>query len=182
MQQKLNVGHDRLINTYVTQQGATLAVALVILLLMSLIGSAAIKTTTLEEKMAHNMQNKDVAFQAAEAALIEAETWIANITSEPSTVTVCSAQPCILTFDSTRYLDEKDANWWASNSSQTSNTLAQVASQPRYVIEFLRFVADNPTIGHGIPSGMYYYRVTARGTGLTDDAVVIIQTSVAKRF
>ncbi len=57
------------------QQGATLIVALVFLLAMSLIALTSLNTATLEEKMAANLQSNITVFQAAESA---AENVLAN--------------------------------------------------------------------------------------------------------
>ncbi len=48
------------------QNGAVLAVALIILFLLSILGLAVMKTSSLEEKMAANTLHQDIAFQAAE--------------------------------------------------------------------------------------------------------------------
>jgi type IV pilus assembly protein PilX len=56
------------------QSGAVLIISLVILLLLTLIGASSIQTSNLEEKMAGNLRDRDFAFQAAESALIDAET------------------------------------------------------------------------------------------------------------
>ena len=166
-----------------SMQGATLAIALIMLLLMTIIGVSAMQTTIFEEKMSSNMRNKDIAFQSAESALREAEAWVINLNALPADIASCASQPCVITYDSTRYLEDQTATWWTNNSAVfSSSTLSNIKSQPRYVIEFYRFVADSPVQGIGIPTGTYYYRVTARATGITDDAVTILQTTVAKRF
>ena len=48
------------------QQGAILTVALILLFLLSILGLAVMKTSTLEEKMAANALHEDIAFQATE--------------------------------------------------------------------------------------------------------------------
>ncbi len=50
------------------QEGIVLFVGLIMLLLATLIGMTAVQTTTLEEKMAANQQDRHKALQAAEAA------------------------------------------------------------------------------------------------------------------
>lgn len=55
------------------QAGAVLVISLFILVVITLIGVSAIQTTTLEEKMTGNMRDHDLAFQAAESALRDAE-------------------------------------------------------------------------------------------------------------
>jgi len=60
------------------QSGVALIISLVVLLLLTLITMTAMQVTSLEEKMAGNMKNRNIAFQSAESALREAETLIAN--------------------------------------------------------------------------------------------------------
>lgn len=55
------------------QSGTVLIIALVFLLLMTLVGVAAMQGTTLQERMAGNHRDRNLAFQAAEAALREGE-------------------------------------------------------------------------------------------------------------
>lgn len=54
------------------QRGTALIVALIMLLILTLLGVAAMGTSTLEEKMAANMQEGTRAFQAAESGLAKA--------------------------------------------------------------------------------------------------------------
>ncbi|MEZ3184022.1 pilus assembly protein PilX [Pseudomonas sp. LM13] len=55
------------------QRGAVLLVALIMLLLLTILGAAAMRDTNLQERMAGNMRDHTLAFQAAEAALRFAE-------------------------------------------------------------------------------------------------------------
>lgn len=55
------------------QQGATLAIVLIFLVLVTLIGVTGMTTTTLEEKMAGNLKDINLAFQAAESGLRDAK-------------------------------------------------------------------------------------------------------------
>ncbi len=65
------------------QQGIALVVGLIFLLLMTLIGVTAIQTTSLDERMAGNVRDRNLAFQAAEAALRDAEQDIRGIGDTP---------------------------------------------------------------------------------------------------
>lgn len=51
------------------QKGAVLLVALVMLLLLTIIGVTSMRGTSLQENMANNLKERQLAFQAAEAAL-----------------------------------------------------------------------------------------------------------------
>ena len=55
------------------QKGAILVIALLFLVLLTIIGVSSISGVTLEEKMASNLREQNVAFQAAESALRDAE-------------------------------------------------------------------------------------------------------------
>jgi len=55
------------------QSGAALIVSLILLLVMTLLGVSAMQTNVLEEKMAGNHWRTQLAFQAAERGLREAE-------------------------------------------------------------------------------------------------------------
>lgn len=56
-----------------SQSGAVLIVSLMMLLVMTVIGVAGMQTGALEEKMAGNFRDKDLAIQTAEAALRDGE-------------------------------------------------------------------------------------------------------------
>lgn len=58
------------------QNGAALIVALVILVVITLIGAASIRSSTMEMKMVNSQRDRDAAFAAAEAALRAAEDWL----------------------------------------------------------------------------------------------------------
>ena len=71
------------------QQGIALVVALILLVVMTLLGLSAMRSVTLEEKMAANTFDRSVSFQAAEAVLREAESKLTG----PTPPTRVSASP-----------------------------------------------------------------------------------------
>lgn len=56
------------------QRGATLIIALLILLAMTILGTSSMNTLTLEERMINNLRDENVSFQAAESGLAACET------------------------------------------------------------------------------------------------------------
>ena len=54
------------------ERGAALVISLVLLAVMTLFGISMVNTTLLEERMASNQRDTDIAFQATEAALRDA--------------------------------------------------------------------------------------------------------------
>lgn len=58
------------------QRGISLIVILMLLLVMTLIGLAVLRTTLLQERMSANLRDRSLSFQTAEAALRDAEEFI----------------------------------------------------------------------------------------------------------
>jgi len=165
------------------ESGVILAVSLLMLLLLTLLALTAMQSTLFQEKMSSNMQDKEFSFQAAESVLKEGEAWILGLTIEPKPLATCTAKPCALILNPNLNPELKSKSWWTTNANPYTNaTLAKVKTQPQFLVEFFRFVPDSPAIGKGVPTGVYYYRLTARGTGLTDTAQTILQTTVGRRF
>jgi len=168
----------------IQQNGATLPIALVLLFLVTLLGVSTIQTTQMQEKMSANLQDKEISFMAAESALAAGEAWVIGLTAMPTPTTTCGSFPCIIErIDNSNFASASDS-WWTSNSAQYATSLSNVTTPPRYLIEFIQFVPDSPVIGQssGQVPGVYYYQITAKGTGSTDEAETILQSTVARRF
>ncbi|MFC3907875.1 PilX N-terminal domain-containing pilus assembly protein [Legionella dresdenensis] len=167
-----------------TMQGATLATTLLLLFVITLIGVTAIQVTHMQEKMTANLQDKELSFRAAESALSAGEDWIVSLQQEPTLYEQCPEFPCVQNLFINFDYAGQSASWWQANSAAFNGALKNIAAPPRYIIEFLQFVPDSPVVGSSSSksTGVYYYQVTARGTGATDDAVTILQTTTARRF
>ncbi len=164
------------------QKGAVLITSLMILLVLTLIGVTAMTTSTLEERMAGNLKDVNLAFQAAESALRDGEVWLANLSTRPAPVTSCGSPPCAV-WELNQIGDLKSfaGSWWQSNATAYSGSIGEVNSQPRYVIEYYDTIPDSivkPSTG----GGRYFYLLTARGTGGTDNAQVLLQSVFNTRF
>ena len=66
------------------QRGAILIVALIFLMVMTVLILASIRGTVMQERMASNLYDRSLAFQAAEAALREAERWVLENSPKPA--------------------------------------------------------------------------------------------------
>lgn len=71
--------HQPTIHLKADQRGATLAIVLIFLVVLTLLAVTALSTTTLEENIAGNLRDRNLAFQAAEAALRDAKMDIENM-------------------------------------------------------------------------------------------------------
>lgn len=169
------------------QQGAVLIISLLLLLIMTLIGVTAMSTTTLEEKMSGNMRDRNVALQASETALEGGEVWLASLGTAPSAVSTCSAAPCpVWALNVLPDLAGQLQSWWLGNTQEYgaagTKDIGEVATDPRYVVAEQAYVRDNLDAGQSAATGRNFYVVTSHGTGKTDDAQVIVQSTYVKRF
>lgn len=152
------------------QSGVVLVVSLIMLLLLTLIGVTSSQVTSLEEKMAGNSRNYNLAFQAAESALRAGEA---------ATATIVSAN---------YYTGSTSPIDWANNkvSTYTGGTLAGIPSEhaPKYIIELIGTTGTSTGTSSSLEAGTASgstgiasrYRITARGMGGTADAVVTLQS------
>lgn len=164
--------------------GATLAITLILLFLVTLLGISGLQITHLEEKMSSNLQDKELSFNAAESALSAGEAWIMAQTTIPYPQSTCTSFPCVHSEYSNMDFTTQTSSWWTSNSTAYSSALINIKTAPRYVIEYVTFVPDSPEVGNSSQKskGVYYYQITAKGTGSSDNAVTILQSNVSRRF
>lgn len=177
------------------QQGVALVMAMAFLLILTLIGVTAMTSTSLQERMAGNAQDKHVAFQAAESALRAAESYL-NLTPE-------AALPAFDGATAGHFQPEPGSNpplWetidWTNNALCGAaggvvcvSPVSGVKEQPRYMLEELGTVDGNSTGTGSLVSGFdppppgetrTMYRVTAHATGGTSAAVSVVQSVFRK--
>ena len=189
------------------QRGAVLATSLVILLVMTIIGVSSMSTTLLEEKMAGNMRDINLAFQAAESALRDSEKDVRdNINTSSGFSTDCEDGLCIYSstggerwkyhsaWDNDNKLraykcftdvtSDEESEECTSTMGNANFGLKGVSEQPLYMIENL---ADAPVakgsslvIGFQPSGSSEYYRITARGKGGSGSAVAVLQSIYKK--
>ena len=75
------------------QRGVALIITLLILLVMTIVSVSSVQTTTIEERMAGNLRDRNLAFQAAETALRNAESFIEGLDPETFEALVQPAAP-----------------------------------------------------------------------------------------
>lgn len=167
-----------------SQRGVALAVVLILLVIMTLLGLAAMRGTLMQERMSANQADRALSFQAAEAALREGED---VATGKPViTGTGCTNGLCAIPDPTATLPVWLDSTVWAAAPS-TTVTFDGVTAEPKYIVELL---ADTvPPKGTCTTSGDLSpdadcsgterrYRVTARSDA-TDRAQVMLQSIYA---
>lgn len=175
----------------IKQQGAALVIALIMLVLMTLVGVTAMQVTTVQEKMVANSRDLNVAFQAAEVALLRGEHYAKNMEDGIFSSTcltrrgLCSPNkstpivPVWTTIDwnntdedaspSLEYGNEQENKQIPTSETSVDNIPPlpdkTVARQPRYIIEDITSIAGGGQTN--ISKGLY--RITAQGYGQAVD-------------
>ena len=167
-------------NSPLQQRGAVLIVALVFMLIIALLGVASMRNATMQERMAGNNKDVNIAFQAAEAAVREAETAMTALSSidfdgSDGLYLSCPDQTDTTTACSEPDWQQRDSVGWKVIGDDIPN----VSRQPEYIIEQISATIDP---GASLDSDRTistqgYYRVTARGFGQSDRTMAVLTTT-----
>jgi type IV pilus assembly protein PilX len=146
------------------ESGAVLVVGLVILVLMTLLGVTAMQVNGLEEKMAGNYRDQNLAFQAAEATLIEGQNFVLSHKTDASVYTSTNG---LLNIDDTEPSNFFTLQWTDANSQKTSDAFTHqlgLNENPRYIIKKLSQNGDKT-----------FFKITARAQGKSPGTQIILQ-------
>lgn len=168
------------------QAGASLVVVMILLVVMTLLGLAVLRSTLLEERMSANLLDRSYAFQAAESALRQGEAVAgADTTRAAVPASGCTEGLCALpvSTDADRWLDSTfSADNWRAASADSRSEIAPPAS---FIVEYM---GDAPTwpgcdlVDETSRSPLCLrprYRITARSLDVAggERAAVILQTN-----
>jgi len=167
------------------QRGAVLAISLFMLLVLTLIGVSGMQGTILQERMASNTRDRNIAFQSAESAMRDAEIFLnAIVTTAAFNGTAglfsdTQAEPDFLTA----------ATWTNGANSVVATTVSGSYTAPRFFIQRtailtgvggamnLRGYANNKGTGD-----VTTFHITSRGTGGSADSSEVILRSYHGRI
>lgn len=173
-------------STRIHQRGAVLAVSLILLLVMTLIAVGSMQGTVLEEKMAGNALDRNLAFQSAESAVREAELSIEGIASMGGFNGTAGR------FGRTNpEPDHGSTVTWTDNTLHVDAAASYGAYQaPQYYVKhFTTVIGTEGALnlsGYGDNKGtgdVTVFKITARGTGgNADSAEVMLRTYYGRIF
>lgn len=156
------------------QHGVALVVALILLVVVTLVGLAAVSGTIMQQKMSANFYDRSIAFQADEAAMRQAALAIQAASGaapagffdcSPGSGNLCQSNP----FNDSA-VPSSNIKTVATSAYNAGN---MVASKPQYIVQYMgQFAVPIPNVkvisscsGYGpcSPSQMAdFYRITAR--------------------
>jgi type IV pilus assembly protein PilX len=167
------------------QSGVTLVVSLIILVSLTILGVTSMQNTRTEISMAGNLRESGLTFNAAEAGLKAAETFVKNSVSKSD----FSDSSVGLFDDSEEDPDYSDlVTWDASQNSGLS--LPHVYAQPKFIVKFLGDRSQNAVAavnigGYGSSQPgitVSNFRITAQGTGQSGDVTRYVQSYYGKEY
>ena len=166
------------------QTGSALIVSLTILLVLTILGVSAMRTTSLEDKMAGNARDSQTAFEAAEFALRQAEQDL-----KTDVVVKASFGPTGGTgayFTSPGVGPEAwtvEANWATIATPPGTVYTGNVASPPLIMIQQVDAnipAYPAPGIGNNYNYydfiGLDVYQITVRGVGISPNSRAMLQS------
>jgi type IV pilus assembly protein PilX len=177
------------------ERGISLVIVLLFLVIMAGLGATAIRTATIEEKMSGNERDRQIAFEAAEAALRDGENDVlANLTTDSAFDDNCVGGLCNPASTATPQWVAVD---WSTALPRAYGTqtgipagypVTDVARAPRYIVEFLSggmpvlpgcsaIAATRASCDGGTP-----FRITAVGWGRRASTQVMLQSVFVKTF
>jgi Tfp pilus assembly protein PilX len=165
------------------EDGALLVVCMLTLALLTFIGLSATQLSRLESTIAVNERTNKEALYASEFALALGESDVEHFLSRVDLYEETTPG---------HYGKGTEPAWyslvWNGTDSQqiTLGTLppglSRMAVLPRYTIAEKEFVDDSLARGIKVPTGVYNFTVTSRGTGSSSAAQVFLETVYAKRY
>jgi type IV pilus assembly protein PilX len=159
--------------------GAVLIIGMIFVLVLIMIVASVMRSATLEERMAANARDRQLALQAAEAvsrdaaaALFTAATPVSPI--DPFDLSGFTAT-CTNGFCNAGTPQWKSVTWTDETKTRTfaadASKLSVVSIQPRYIVEPVQSKGGQP--GKICPS--WLFRITARGLG-KDASIVFVES------
>lgn len=162
------------------ENGAVLVVGLIFMTLTMLIAMSLMRGATLEERMASNARNRQLALEAAEAVVRDAEeNLFPGAPFSPFDVTRFVAG-CTNGYCAAPAASSTTQRWQTHAWSNTAITrsfasadfsLSGLGAQPRYIVEFMGASGGQ----QGAICPILLYRITARGLG-KDGSEAIVET------
>jgi len=171
----------------VQQRGVALIIGLTLLVTLTVIGIGALTTTSLEHRMAGNMGELNLAFNAAENSGRAIVTAIRNSNliarGELETATTCTTTTCATKGLDKDWWEAADEAYWSTNAQTYTGTGSDSLSKSQFIIEQDRtYDRDSDVMGYEYSKqGVLHYRITSRGEGSSNNSEVVIQQVILKR-
>lgn len=154
------------------QQGYVLFITLIFLVILTIMGLASVSLNSTQTRIATNATDTEIAFEKAEGAINQATNFLLKGTYSQSSFSQNTNG--LYTLDPTATAPWSAINW-TSASAVITGFQGNKGDAATYVIEQLPSVVK-PGQNMNIPT--YIYRITARGTGGSNNTAIMLQTTL----
>lgn len=162
------------------QSGISLLVVLILLIVMSILGIAVLRSSAMQERMSANMRDRSLAFQAAETALRYAQDEVLGVTASNWDKRIPTAADCANT---SICPNGSAANWRAVPAGKYDST--RLPAAPEYWVEYLgvgpgyKGSCDSTPPSIDCQSPMFRISARSRAAGRAD---VTLQAVISSRI
>jgi type IV pilus assembly protein PilX len=173
------------------QSGTALIISLLLLLVLTVLGVVMMQTTRMQERMAGNTRDLSMAVQGAESGLRYGESVIAANTDKPPDLNTIPCAVCRNGLLPIALYDTGQFNWTTNaqtfggspllNGAVLVGTTQQLSQEPKYTTEHVGFNPDSLAAGT-LLTGVDYYQITSRSTGLSGSANAVLQSTFGHRY
>lgn len=200
---KQNSTHHNALRLQGSQRGISLVIVMIFLVILSVLGVSAMQTSTLSSKVARNQLDRTLAFQAAEAALRDAELDLNNKKFDKVTKCTAGAIGCratLITAGGSNFGNDTTSDPTANRCNLgLCSTDDPVAGALPFWEERARWTNTNDSVVYGTNTGAtnlpvvaqqprymieYFkqgdeavYRITSLGYGASASTTIMLQTA-----
>lgn len=160
------------------QKGAVLIVGLIMMFVMTLISVSSISNSVLETQMSTNYRDRQVAFQAAEAALRRGERLTANFIVKTAYSNTCNNGLCLADLQDTAIYSKYwlDPTIWNTAGKHITYPVSGTAADAKIIIEYMGQKVSDWDVGAQVTDPIIY-RITALGYGKSVNSRVMLQST-----
>lgn len=151
------------------QSGVVLPIVMILMVILGMLAVSGMDNTALQERMAGNLRDRDVAFQAAEAALRVGEGWIQANRS------IAEANTEISGMEAAAWDGATPAPSGTRTGLYSNGDRIGLAADPVYYVGPPQLLRVNP--GETPPKFRQIFPVVSRALGATDTTVVILRST-----
>ena len=175
--------------TRLRQNGAALAISLIILLVLTLLVVSGTQNVVLQEKMTSAVRDANVSLAVAEAGIRDAEVFIATLTDKSDFVSAGTGGLYNVDNGPVNFLD---SSVWSDSTKVRSASTSVSGITAEYIIvdvDLITIAAEDLTginmMGYGQTTGggdVNLFQIVSRATGTSGEAERIVMSYFGKRF
>lgn len=151
------------------QSGVVLPIVMILMVILGVLAVSGMDDTAMQERMAGNLRDREVAFQAAESALRMGEGWIqANRSIAEANIEVSGAEAAM-------WNGVSPAPSGIRTGLYGGDDRISLAADPVYYVGPPQLLRVNP--GETPPQFRQIFPVVSRALGATDTTIVILRST-----